>query len=136
MTKTKVIFDTNFLIYAIKHKINIDYELNRVLTANYEIIILKCVIGELEKLKTQLKGKEKFSINILLSLIKKYKTEEYDDGKYADDIIVNYVNEQKNRNNMVVVCTNDKELKNRLGSMGAPIIIVKQKNYFELQGAI
>ncbi|UXM84303.1 type II toxin-antitoxin system VapC family toxin [Methanococcus aeolicus] len=136
MTKTKVIFDTNFLIYAIKHKINIDYELNRVLTTNYEIIILKCIVGELEKLKTQLKGKEKFSINILLSLIKKYNIEEYSNGKYADDIIVNYVEEQKEKNNKIVVCTNDKELKNKLGNLGAPIIIVKQKNYFELQGNI
>ncbi|ABR56293.1 Nucleotide binding protein PINc [Methanococcus aeolicus Nankai-3] len=136
MTKTKVIFDTNFLIYAIKHKINIDYELNRVLTTNYEIIILKCIVEELEKLKTQLKGKEKFSINILLSLIKKYNEEEYSNGKYADDIIVNYVEEQKEKNNKIVVCTNDKELKNKLGNLGAPIIIVKQKNYFELQGNI
>ena len=130
-----VIPDTNFLIYAIKHNINIDYELDRILN-NYEIVILNCVMEELEKLKTQLKGKEKFSINLLLSLIKRYKTEDYNIGKYADEIIINYAKYQKDKGNKIVVCTNDKDLKRRLIDMGIPIIVVKQKNYFELQGAI
>ena len=130
-----VIPDTNFLIYTIKHKINMDYELDRILN-NYEIVILNCVMDELEKLKTQLKGKEKFSINLLLSLIKRYKTEDYKIGKYADEIIINYAKYQKDNGNKIVVCTNDKDLKKRLINMGIPIIVVKQKNYFELQGAI
>ncbi|WP_292460877.1 PIN domain-containing protein [Methanothermococcus sp.] len=129
---TITIPDTNFLIYAIKHNINIDYEFSRILN-NYEVVILNCIKEELEKLKTQLKGKEKFSINILLSLIKKYKTEDYNNGKYADEIILNYAKYQKNNNNKIVVCTNDKDLKRKLVDMGIPIIVVKQRNYFELQ---
>jgi hypothetical protein len=129
----KIVPDTNFLIYSIKHNINMDYELNRVL-CNYEIIILNCILEELEKLKSQLKGKEKLSINILLSLIKKYNLEKYDVGKYADEIILNYAKYQKNTGNKVIVCTNDKELKKKLMDEGIPVIIVKQKNYYELQG--
>ncbi|AEH07536.1 PIN domain-containing protein [Methanothermococcus okinawensis] len=128
----KIIPDTNFLIYAIKHNINIDYELSRF-SSNYEVIILSCIMEELEKLKTKLKGKEKFSINILLSLIKKYKTDDYNIGKYADEIIINYAKYQKDKGNKIVICTNDKELKRKLMEMGIPIIVVKQKNYFELR---
>jgi len=130
-----IIPDTNFLIYSVKHGINIDYELDRILN-NYEIVILNCIVEELEKLKTKLKGKEKFSINLLLSLIKKYKKEDYNIGKYADEIITNYAKSQKNKGNRVVVCTNDKDLKRKLIEIGIPVIIVKQKNYFELQGKL
>ena len=34
------------------------------------------------------------------------------------------------------ILLNDKDLKKRLIDMGIPIIVVKQKNYFELQGTI
>lgn len=129
-----VVPDTNFLIYAIKHNINIDYELDRTLNS-YRVVILDCVKNELEKLKNRLKGKEKYSINLILSLIKKYKLEkEYNIGKYADEIILNYVEYHKKNNNKVVVCTNDKELKNKLIERGIPVLVVKQKRYFELQG--
>ncbi len=144
MTKTKVILDTNFLIYSIKHNINIDYELQRILNVNYEIIILKCVLDELEKLKHTLKGKDKLSINILLSIINKninnnYNIVDYSNGKYADEIIINYTLENKNKNkenNKIVICTNDKALKNKLGNLGIPIVVVKQKNYYELLGKL
>ncbi len=128
-----VIPDTNFLIYAIKHKINIDYELDRILT-NYEVVILNCIKEELETLKAQLKGREKFSINLILSLIERYKSENYNIGKYADEIIINYAKCKKDNGHKIIVCTNDKDLKKRLIDMDIPVIFVKQKNYFELQG--
>lgn len=129
-----VIPDTNFLIYGVKHGINIDYELDRLFNC-YKVVILRCVREELEKLRGRLKGKERYSVSLLLSLIRRYEEEGEDvPGKYADEIIVNYALKCRERGKKVVVCTNDKELKERLLEMGIPVVVVKQKKYFELQG--
>ncbi|HIQ32296.1 MAG TPA: ribonuclease VapC [Methanothermococcus okinawensis] len=129
-----VIPDTNFLIYGVKHGINIDYELDRLFNC-YKVVILRCVREELEKLRGRLKGKERYSVSLLLSLIRRYEEEDEDvPGKYADEIIVNYALKCRERGKKVVVCTNDKELKERLLEMGIPVVVVKQKKYFELQG--
>jgi len=129
-----VVPDTNFLIYGVKHGINIDYELDRLFNC-YKVVILRCVREELEKLRSRLKGKERYSVSLLLSLIRRYEEEDEDvPGKYADEIIVNYALKCRERGKKVVVCTNDKELKGRLLEMGIPVVVVKQKKYFELQG--
>ena len=129
-----VVPDTNFLIYGVKHGINIDYELDRLFNC-YKVVILRCVREELEKLRSRLKGKERYSVSLLLSLIRRYEEEDEDvPGKYTDEIIVNYALKCRERGKKVVVCTNDKELKERLLEMGIPVVVVKQKKYFELQG--
>jgi len=129
-----VVPDTNFLIYGVKHGINIDYELDRLFNC-YKVVILRCVREELEKLRSRLKGKERYSVSLLLSLIRRYEEEDEDvPGKYTDEIIVNYALKCRERGKKVVVCTNDKELKGRLLEMGIPVVVVKQKKYFELQG--
>lgn len=130
--QTTVIPDTNFLIYLFKHRINFDYELSGVLNSSYEVVILECIVEELKKLKKELKGSEKLSANLALKLIERYRISDYDVGSYADEKIMNYAMENEN----VVVCTNDKNLKRKLLEAGIPIIIIKQKNHFELQGTV
>jgi len=131
-----VVPDTNFLVYGVKHGINIDYQLDRLFNC-YKVVILKCVREELEKLKKRLKGKEKYAVSLLLSLIQKYEEEGEDiPGRYTDEIIVNYALKCKERGKKVVVCTNDKALKEKLLEIGIPVVVVKQKRYFELQGYI
>jgi len=131
-----VVPDTNFLIYSVKHGINIDYELDRLFNI-YKVIILKCVREELEKLRERLKGKDRYSVLLLLSLIRTYEEErENIPGKYTDEIILNYALKCREEEKKVVVCTNDKELKGKLLDIGIPVVVVKQKKYFELQGYI
>jgi len=131
-----VVPDTNFLIYSIKHGINIDYELDRLFN-RYKVVILRCVREELEKLRERLRGKERSSVLLLLSLIRRYEEENEDvPGRYTDEIILNYALKCREEGKKVVVCTNDKELKGKLLEMGIPVVIVKQKKYFELQGYI
>ncbi|AEK20363.1 PIN domain-containing protein [Methanococcus maripaludis] len=126
----RVIPDTNFLIYAFKQGINFEYELNSAIDSGYKICIMDCVLKELEKLKLEFKGKEKLSANIALKYAKKFEIIEYSNGKYADEMIINYSKEYKD----VIICTNDKKLKKDLIDIGTPIILVKQHNHFELQG--
>jgi len=128
----KVIPDTNFLIYSFKHGVNFEYELKSALDVGYKIFIMKCVIDELEKLKTELKGKEKLSTNLALKFAKNFEIIDYNIGNYADEIILNFSKENKD----IIICTNDKKLKKDLIDNGTPIILVKQQNHFEMQGYI
>ncbi|MCS3922367.1 rRNA-processing protein FCF1 [Methanococcus voltae PS] len=130
LKKYSILLDTNFLIYSFKQGINITYELERVIPVNGEIIILKCVIDELNKLKKELKGKEKLAINLALKLVSRYKIVDYYEGKYADEMIVNYIKNHEN----CIVGTNDKILKKSIMDLGVPIILIKQQKYYELQG--
>ncbi|ABR54559.1 Nucleotide binding protein PINc [Methanococcus vannielii SB] len=126
----KVIPDTNFLIYSFKHCINFEHELRSVLDVNYKLCMLKCVVDELEKLKMEFKGKEKLSVNLAIKFAKNHEIIEYNTGKYADDIILNYSKENKS----VIICTNDKKLKRDVMDHGIPIVLIKQKTHFEFQG--
>ena len=130
-----VVPDTNFLIYSVKHGINIDYELERLFNI-YKVVILRCVREELEKLRDRLRGKERYSVLLLLSLIRRYEEDEDAPGRYTDEIILNYALRCREEGKKVVVCTNDKELKEKLLDIGIPVVVVKQKKYFELQGYI
>ncbi|WP_048202573.1 type II toxin-antitoxin system VapC family toxin [Methanocaldococcus bathoardescens] len=128
----KIVPDTNFLIYVFKHKINFDYEIERVINSKFEIVILSPVKEELEKLlrSGDLKGKEKLAVNLALAKIKNYKLINYEG--YADEVILNYAKENKN----VIVATNDKELKEKLMENNIPVIVVRQKKYFEVFGML
>ena len=129
----KIVPDTNFLIYVFKHKINFDYEIERALNAKFKIIILSPVKEELERLlkSGDLKGKEKLAVNLALAKIKNYKLIDYN-ANYADEAILNYAKENKN----VIVATNDKELKEKLIENNIPVMVVRQKKYFEVFGMI
>ena len=126
----KIVPDTNFLIYVFKHKINFDYEIERALNTKFEIIILSPIKEELEKLSRTLKGKEKLAVNLALAKIKNYKLVDY--FGYADEAILNYAKENKN----VIVATNDKELMEKLIENNIPVMVVRQKKYFEVFGMI
>jgi len=128
----KIVPDTNFLIYVFKHKINFDYEIERALNAKFEIVILSPIKEELEKLlkNGDLKGKEKLAVNLALAKIKNYKL--INCSGYADDAILNYAKENSN----VIVATNDKELKEKLIENNIPVMVVRQKKYFEIFGMI
>ncbi|XRP97736.1 PIN domain-containing protein [Methanocaldococcus sp. 16A] len=128
----KIVPDTNFLIYVFKHKINFDYEIERAINSKFEIVILSPVKEELEKLlrSGDLKGKEKLAINLALAKIKNYKLINHEG--YADEAILNYAKENEN----VIVATNDKELKEKLIENNIPVMVVRQKKYFEVFGMV
>ncbi len=79
-----------------------------------------------------LKGKEKKAIKLALSKIKNYKVEKFNFNGYADDAIIEYAKKNKN----VIVATNDKKLKEKLLENNIPVLVVRQKKYFEVFGLI
>tara|TARA_Y100000310_G_scaffold280905_1_gene300972 strand:- start:957 stop:1343 length:387 start_codon:yes stop_codon:yes gene_type:complete len=121
----KVIFDTNFLIYCSKNKLDYAEELENMLNEEYELVVPEQVIRELELLskdvKKKISGKDKYYADLALQLldvnkVKKVKVK----GKTVDEGIINLSKE----NNKNIVCTLDKEMREILGRV---ILINKGK---------
>jgi len=67
---------------------------------------------------------------LALNKIKNYKVINYEG--YADEAILKYALQNKN----VIVATNDKELKEKLIENNIPVMVVRQKKYFEVFGML
>lgn len=118
-----IILDTNFLIYILKYKIDLEEELNRIIQENYKLIVLDRSIEELKNIKGNLETKTlaKFAIKyIQLKNIKIIKTEE---NKHVDDLIRKQITKD------TIVATQDRELKL---SLKCPVIIIRQKKYLSI----
>ena len=117
----KVIIDTNFLMIPFQFNIDIVSEIKNLVLNNYEIIILKKSIDELNKIMINSKGKTKLYAKMAISLAKKLKIIDSKSKKYVDDIIVDLTDEN------VIVCTQDKKLKERVKEKKGKVIGMKQK---------
>ena len=114
-----IILDTNFIISALKNKINLN--LDKIISSNYQLKIIDKTINELEKLNNK---DSKLAIKIIeKNKIKKIKTKEKD----VDWAII------KNSNKNTIVATLDKKLKQKLKSKNIPIITIRQKRYFKIE---
>lgn len=124
----KIILDTNFIITALKFRIDIFSEFQRICNFEYSINILDKSIDELEKLIKKNKiNKATFKLTkdiIKFKKIKIIKTK----GNNVDELLL----KQKN----AVIATQDKILKNKLEKKKIPIIIIRQKNHLELKNVL
>ena len=109
----KIVLDTNFIIYCIKYKIDIEKEIDRIITERFTIYVLSGTLEEINNLKLK-------ESKIALEFCKRFKTIE--SQGHVDHAIKELINED------VIVATNDKELKRQLDK----VIIVRKKSYLEL----
>jgi len=108
-----VICDTSFLIHLATKKIkNIDNLETEIGQINF--VIPDIVKNELEKLCTN--KNKKLEAKATLNFIKNLRTIPIS-GNYADDALVSYVKEHGG-----MIATMDKELKNKVKSLGSSII--------------
>jgi len=129
----KIILDTNFLVSAIRFKIDIFSELQRICDFKYIICVVDGTIDELEKLAETGKPKDKIAARISLELIKKKMVKitkissKNKRVKNVDLLILNLIKEGD-----FIVATQDKELKREIRKKRVPIIVLRQKGYLEL----
>ena len=115
-----ILLDTNFIVSALKNKINLDLELDRVMKEKYQKKIIDKTIDELKKLNTE---HSKLSIKILeKQKVKKIRSE----TNNVDNEIV------KNSNKDTIVATLDRKLKKKLKKKEVKTITIRQKKYFSL----
>ena len=129
----KIIIDTNFLVSAIRFKIDLFSELQRICDFKYTICIVDGIIDELEKLAETGKPKDKIAARISLELIKKEKIKitrispKNKRVKNVDLLILNLIKEGD-----FIVATQDKELKREIKKKRVPLIVLRQKRYLKL----
>jgi len=120
----KIILDTNFLLIPGKFKVDVFSELERF--GKPELFTLDLVLSELKKLS---KGRSKDAGNakLGLELVKKNKVKTIkSSGKNTDSEI-----ERLSAEEDYIVCTQDRELIEKLKREGVQIIHLRQKRYLE-----
>ena len=104
------------MIYCAKEKLNYVEEISNLVNEDYELVVSKQVVHELEKLKNdnykRLSGKDKDACDLALQLLEVNKIKTVEPvGKTVDDAIINLSNEDKKN----IVCTLDREMRHILG---------------------
>lgn len=123
----KILLDTSFILTCVKQKIDFFEELFNL---DYEIIIPREVLGEIEKLSTSKKKAQPVAhlTKSLLDLNKEhFKKIELGKG-VVDNLIVKYAKEHPK----VAVATLDAEIKNKLKKENV-IAVIRKKRRIEVQ---
>jgi len=129
----KVILDSNALFVPLQFKIDIFNDIGRLLSRNFELVLLSPVKRELEALAEKGSPKMRKNASYALKLAEKCKYVEVDASASAltDDVIVKIAKKWGSP-----VFTNDRQLKKRLRDISVPVIYVRQKLRLEIDGMI
>ncbi|MFQ6020903.1 MAG: PIN domain-containing protein [Candidatus Aenigmatarchaeota archaeon] len=113
----KIILDANFLVDAVRYKVDIFDQLK-----GNKLYVLDSIIFELEKI-TERRTKESTLARIALELIKRKAKIIKTNKKTADPFLIKYSKKG------YAIATHDKVLKNKLKKIGAKVIYIRQKKY-------
>jgi len=122
-----IIFDTNFLFVTFEFKIDILYEIERLIGNKHTFYIYEGTISEL--LNIEKKGaKNKKFLPLIVTMLQKYgfkiiKSKQ----KYIDDQLI------ENLNQKVLIATNDKELRHKIWDASHKVIYMRQTSYLEIK---
>lgn len=125
----KVVVDTNFLMLPYTEGIDIFSELERLIVRKNVLIVPREVTTELERIidNRESRGRDKTAARIALQLIEKKNMVFIDEKGSVDDQIIAY----SKKNSDTVVCTNDKELRKKLGKLNVEIIGMRGGNHLD-----
>jgi rRNA-processing protein FCF1 len=128
----RIILDSNALFIPFQLKIDIFQELKTLLNRNFELVLLKPIQRELERLASE--GSPQIRKNALYALKlagKCRKVTVKEDAASPDDIILRTAKEWNSP-----VFTNDRELRKKLRHINVPVIYVRQKSRLEIDGRL
>jgi rRNA-processing protein FCF1 len=130
----RIILDSNALFVPLQFKIDLKEELKKILTTNFELILLSTNLSELKTLSKKGAPKIRKNAEYALKIAKELKilslNEKY--NRYSkDDVIFKIARKCK-----CPVFTNDRELRRRLRNINVPVIYVRQKSRLEVEGRI
>jgi hypothetical protein len=129
---TRIILDTNALFVPTQFKIDIFQELKTLLNRNFELILLKPIQQELERLKNEGSPQTRKEASYALKLTEKCSTVDVKtDAATPDDTILRTASEWN-----CPVFTNDSELRKKLRNINVPVIYVRQKSRLEIDGRL
>ncbi len=123
----KILLDTNFFLVPFQLGVNIMSELDRVMQEPYQMMTIKPVKEELEKLARTGKGDDKSAARLAVHLARNIDVEEAP-GK-GDDAILDYTRSRED----VIVATNDSDLRKRLRKAKVKTIFVRNRSVLETE---
>ena len=128
-TYKKILLDTNFLLIPYQFKVDIFSEIDRIIIAKYEIIVLDKTLQELENIVKNQKGKDKEAAKFALKLVENKKPAmiKTNNDKKTDDIILDYAIKEG-----CLVATQDKDLKRRLINQNIEVIVLRKKKFLAI----
>lgn len=117
-----IILDTDFILHSVDGKVDFSEELRRISSFKYKICIL-------DKTLEELKGKknEKLALALLKNKVDIIKTKK---DRPVDDLILDL----KRKN--IIVCTTDKELKEKLKKRNIPVIYLRKRKYLVIENVL
>ena len=116
----KVVLDTNFLMISGQFKINI-YEEIRKNIPDAEMITSKEVLDELQMIDNK-------DSKLAEKIFEKEKIKILELGKPVDDKLLEF-----SYKNKVILCTNDKELRNKALKKGVTVMFMRGKNKIDMK---
>ena len=117
----RVLVDTNFINFSIKHKLDIFQSMMDCLLAKCTPIITDCVMAEIEKMGL------KYRVALRIAKDPRFQRLSCDHkGTYADDCLVRRIQQHK----IYIVATMDRDLRRRIRKVpGIPIMFIHKHRY-------
>jgi rRNA-processing protein FCF1 len=126
-----IILDTSMLMLPLEKKVNLTYELERLVHKNFEIVVPLAVLKELEELLEKGKQSTKLKAKLAIELANKFSILHTETNTFADEEILRLALEKD-----AIVATNDSELRLKLRERGITVISLHGKNKLSLFGDI
>ncbi len=117
-----IILDTDFILHSIENKVDLFEEIRRISNFNYKLYILDKTLDELKN-----KKHEKLALTLLKNRVEIIKTKK---DKIVDDLILGL--KMKN----MIICTTDKELKEKLKKRNIPVIHLRKRKYLVIENVL
>ena len=112
LSMKRIVLDTDFILYAIKNRIDIKAELEKICDFSFEICVLDRTFDELE-------GKPNYEL--AKALIKDFKVIETSKDRPVDDLVLELEN--------IIVATQDRKLKEKLKKRDIGVITTRQRKF-------
>ena len=119
----KLMLDTNFLVLPFQFQVDPFEEFDKIFTENYNLYTIDKCISEAKTIENN-----SYS-SLVTKLIEKKPIEVIDtsSSKNADDLLLEFSERG------YVVCTNDRELRERIKKKGSPVVILRGENKLQYQ---
>ncbi len=116
----------------IQLKVDIITELKNLVPSSYMLIVPEVVLNELKLLKHKGKGKNKLSASIAYKIAQEepFIIKSMKKTEHVDNMLLNYCTNED------ILCTNDKNLRQRARKKGITVIYLRQHRYLEVDGHI
>lgn len=118
---------------AFQFNVDVVEELKNIVPS-CKLLVPSIVLYELEGIKKRSKGKTKIAASIALKIARSPPIEVLEtslhNGETVDDSLLRISNRSK------ILCTNDRELRNRARELGINVVYLRQRKYLDVDGHI